>query len=207
MRLLRLLPLALLLLPASADAAAPRCDQQNGTTLIADGHRRVYYRVRDNFSDPDRSIVRIFACRRGSTASRRLERYVNTLDGIIRLESAKLSGRWFLLEVDEETGTSSGHGLRLFNLRTGKQRATTYLDGSSDLTYALTDRGAFAVIDEIVGLVAFDDSGEKMLAEPGKPASLAASGDRVYWMEAGEPRTAVLGAAPKGSLPDPTGAP
>jgi hypothetical protein len=196
----------MLLAPATAQAA-PRCDQQPGTTLAADGHRRVYYRVRDNFSDPDRSIVRIFACRRGSTASRRLERYVNTLDGIIRLESAKLAGKWFLLEVDEETGTNSGHGLRLFNLRTGKQRASTYLDGSTDLRYALTDRGAFALIDEFVGLVAFDAGGEETLAKPGKPASLAASDERVYWMEDGAAMFAVLGGAPKGSLPDPTGAP
>jgi hypothetical protein len=209
MRLLRLLPaLALvLLLPAGASAAQPRCDQRAGTTLVADGHWRVYVRVKPDASDPDANVTRIFACRSGSRKTRRLERYVNTLDGTLTPVSGRLAGKWLLMEIDEETGTNSGHGLRLFNLRTHKQRASTYLDGSSDLIYALTDRGAFAVIEEIAGLVAFDDKGENVLAKPGAPASLGASDERIYWMEDGAAKFAVLGAAPTGSLPDPTGAP
>ena len=62
------------------------------------------------------------------------------------------------------------------------------------------------MIDETVGLVAFDGKGERVLATPGAPASLAASDERIYWMEDGDRASSPCSAPrPTGTLPDPHG--
>lgn len=193
--LLAVIALAISAVPAQAKKRA-FCDTRPGATIVADGSHRVYVTVLPVKGDSDADVTTVYSCTNGSRKkSSRVERYKNTIDGAIRPASAKLSGRWLLLEVSEETGVSAGYALKLFDLRTHRKQASVYVDGGEPFTYALTSTGAFAtfVFDD---LTAFDAAGKRTLA--GKTAGdLAAGGMHVYWTDNGAAGSAELGAAPK----------
>ncbi len=203
MRIPLLATLVLLVLAAPAEAKRPFCDTRPGYTLVSDGSHRIYETIIPVKGDPDADVTTVYVCRDGSRKrSHRLDRFNNTLDGAGRPQSGKLAGRWLLLDVEEETGVTDGHGLELFDLRKARLRASLYADGSDALAYALTSSGAFAAsIPFSGGLMAFDAAGTRPLA--GETATeLAAAGRRVYWADKGVSASAVLGGAPKGTLGD-----
>jgi hypothetical protein len=196
MRRLVLLVLAAVLLHAAPALARVRCERRAGSTLVADASRRVYATVHGVKGDPDADTTRLFVCRQGSRRrSRRLETFHNTLDGTVNPEYGRIAGRWALVEFDAETGVTAGRSLGLYDLRTGKQGGSLYVDGADLLDTALTTRGAYAVNLGDRGLLAFDAAGQRTLA-PNGATDLAARGHRVYWTVGGAAATAVLGATP-----------
>lgn len=191
---------------ASAHGAAPaqarkpaRCERRTGTTIVAGPGRRVFSTRRNVSDHGDTNTLRVFACRPHSRRPPyRLERFDNTIDALTYVQGAWLSGgRWLLVAYEEDTGTDATHFLRLYDL--GRRRVLAGYAQAGAFEFdgvALTDRGAFAVLDPD-HLLAFDAAGRRELAGAGASA-LADAGSTVYWTEGETAHSAKLGGAPGG---------
>ncbi len=143
----------------------------------------------------DGQTVWIYTCKIGSRSVTRLDRFNNSLDGFLRYRSSYLnSNRWFLLGLDEQTGTSDAFDLFLYDLQTGDRVWRFSRDGADIPQVGVTRHGGVAILAE--GVVrAFDSSGPRTL-EPSGASELAVGEDNAYWTAAATPRSAALNGHP-----------
>ncbi len=180
-------------IPSAANAAAPRCEAKDGDTIARTNKVRVFQRIRGTIDDGQ--TVWVYTCKIGSRSVKRLDRFNNSLDGFLRYRSSYLnSNRWFVLGLDEQTGTSDAFDLFAYDLDTGERTFRFSRDGADVPQVAVTRHGGIAVLAE--GIVrAFDASGPRTLEASGA-SELSASENLAYWTVAGTPRSAVLNGHP-----------
>jgi hypothetical protein len=168
--------------PATAAARAPRCEDKAGDTLVRTAKTRVFQRVRGTIDDGQ--TVWLYSCRPRSRTARRVDTWRNSLDGLLRITAAQVGGdRWLVLSLDEETGTSDSFDVFAYDLTASGRTFAFARDGAEDAQVAVTRDGAIALLDG--GAVrAFDASGSHVF-EPAGATDLAAGGDTVYWTAAG----------------------
>lgn len=175
---------------AAMTAAAPAakrttCAKASGETLFQDRAVRVLQRITPVKGDSDAFTVRLYACRVGRRALRHLETFRNTLDGTVRVQSARVAGdRWILLSGSAETGVSDSDALYLYDLRDGKRRFMHFEDGSDAIGAAFaTGTGAVVFTTGDGVLWGADQAGVRKLTGD-LVSNVAGSGKRIYWTAA-----------------------
>lgn len=181
--------------PAASDAAKRgKCAMKGSKTIVRDSRARVFYVRRSQT---------YYGCLYRTGRKRELPTYdYDAVDGFV------LRSPYLAFEGGTTGGSMSTGDLWRMNLRTGKRQVVdttgeSFAGGSSVEGVLLTRRGAMVWIRETwsydertVSVEKYDAAGEETL-DPGPNVAvgslaLTPSGRRVYWMNAGEPRTAVL---------------
>ncbi len=169
--------------PAAGGERTSRC-WKRGVTVLANQDARVYTAVDVNEEE-------VWGCfrRRGSRAMN-LGSFGPT-NGITDVQLAGRFAGFVIHGAGCSRGTCMGDQVALADLRKGTQR---WFPGRA---FVLTNRGSLALLrdepDGRIAVIAIDRGGTRTLdAGAIDPGSLARGGRRVYWLNAGEPRTALL---------------
>lgn len=191
----------IVVIPAAAQAKAPRCEARTGKTLSTSPAFRVFSTSEKVKGDADAVTIRVYSCRLGSRSVKLLEKLNNTIDGGLTPKKALLNGeKYTTIIYAEETGVSAATDIFEYDLKTGKQVSAIARDGYDPIEVVMTSAGGIAVIDFDKEIVAYDKNGAKAYGTGA--SALAVGASTIYWTAEGRASSIYLQGHPSGDLRD-----
>lgn len=198
MRPLRLIPAAAVLaalVPGSAHARAPVCQDRPGRELAHSSLDRVL-ETRQRGGRRNETTVRVLSCRYGSRAAKQLFKAVSRDDLAYRATLAAITpGKYATVAITGATASAGWVNINEYDLVTGGRVAGVYRC-SVDALWAGTS-GGFVFHDTPGTATVVDDAGLRTFGGAGA-RDFALGGSTLYWTAAGGVTSTTVGAAPHG---------
>jgi hypothetical protein len=174
----------------TAASPPPRCALRGSRTLYRDSHVRVYER-----RSSDGEVTSTFACLLAKNKRVRIAD-AHAPDELVTLEQLHVAAPFVAYDRRETNKELAADRVEVVDLRTGAKRGRAATDRVTGV--AVSHRGSLAWMDAPDGYavhVLAADAGQAAVLDGGpdvEGSSFASAGRHVYWLRAGQPRTASM---------------